>query len=239
MQLAVVCWQWNVGYREYKPEYVNALARGYKRNLSMPHRFVCITEETKGFSSDVEVFPLPPESLEAARLPSPEGPRFPASSRRLWGFSEQAKVLGDWIFATDIDCVVTGQVDPLIQYALDGGHDFVGWRPRSLWGVEDRIAGGNWLLRAGTRTHVWNSFSKEAAAKARSVGYRGSDQAYISYCLAKTAAVWPKHCGIYQAQDMKKQGFKVLPSDARIVHFNGGVKAWTLGHIPWIKCHSL
>jgi hypothetical protein len=237
--LAVCCFQWNSGYREYKPEYVNILARGYKRNLSIPHRFVCVTEETKGFSRDVEVFPLPPEALEAARLASPEGPRFPASYRRLWAFSEQAKVLGDWILMTDIDCVVTGQVDPLIQYALDKHHDFVGWRPSSLWGVEDRIAGGNWLLRTGTRTEVWTGFCKESAIRARQAGYRGSDQAYLSYCLAKTAAIWPQHCGIYQAQQMKKQGFKVLPKDARIVHFNGRVKGWDLKNIPWIRSHSI
>jgi hypothetical protein len=236
--LCIVCWQWNIGYRSYLPEYVNALARGYKRNLSIPHRFVCITDETSGFSSDVEVIPLPTEAREAAGLASPEGPRFPASYRRLWTFSEQAKALGDWILMTDIDAVITGPVDPLIQYALDKRHDFVGWRPRSLWGVEDRIAGGNWLLRAGTRTHVWDSFSRQSAIKARQAGYRGSDQAYISYCLAKTAAVWPQHCGIYQAQDMKKQGFKVLPKDARIVHFNGATKGWTLGHIPWIRSHT-
>lgn len=233
--LSVVCFQWNTGFRQYLPEYVNVLARGYKRNLSMPHRFVCVTEETNGFSSDVEVFPLPPEALEAARLASPEGPRFPASYRRLWAFSEQAKALGDWILMTDIDCVVTGPVDPLIQYALENGHDFVGWRPSSLWGIEDRIAGGNWLLRAGSRAQVWNKFSREAAVKARKVGYRGSDQAWISYCLAKTAAVWPRHCGIYQAQQMKKHGFRLLPVDAKIVHFNGALKPWSFGNVPWIN----
>lgn len=235
--LGVVCFQWNSGYREYLPEYVNVLARAYKRNLSIPHRFICVTEETQGFSSDVEVLKLPEAAMQAAGMASPEGPRFPSSYRRLWAFSEEAKCLGDWVLMTDIDCIVTGSVDPLIQFALDGGHDFVGWRPSSLWGVEDRIAGGNWLLRTGTRTQVWTSFCKESALKARRVGYRGSDQAYISYVLAKTAAIWPQHCGIYQAQQMKKQGFRVLPKDARIVHFNGRVKPWNLKQIPWISTH--
>ena len=33
--LAVVCFRWN-GSREYRPEYVNALALGYKRHLAIP-----------------------------------------------------------------------------------------------------------------------------------------------------------------------------------------------------------
>jgi hypothetical protein len=231
--LAVVCFQWNTGYREYRPEYVNALARGVKRNLPVPHRFVCITEETKGFSAEVEVFPTPREALDAAKIQSPEGPRFPSSYRRLWAFSEEAKALGDRILMLDIDCIITSNLEPL----LEPQDDFIGWRPSSLWGKEQRVAGGTWLLKAGSRTDVWTNFSRQGVARARAAGYRGSDQAWISYCMGPNVSLWPQHCGIYQAQQMKKQGFRVLPKDARIVHFNGGAKAWTLRHIPWIAEH--
>jgi len=37
--------------------------------------------------------------------------------------------------------------------------------------------------------------------KARAAGYRGSDQAWISYCLTNTECHWPEPSGIYCAQD--------------------------------------
>jgi hypothetical protein len=234
--IGVVCFQWNSGFREYLPEYVNALARGVKRHLPLPHKFFCVTDETDGFSSDVQVVPTPPEARELGRLASPEGPRFPASYRRLWTFSDEARCLGERVLMLDIDCIVTGDLSPLFAPQ----DDFVGWRPSSLWGKEERIAGGTWLLRTGTRTDVWTKFSRASAAAARAAGYRGSDQAWMSYCLGRKVPLWPQHCGIYQAQQMKKQGFKVLPKDARIVHFNGGLKSWSpqLRDIPWIRTHS-
>lgn len=232
--LGVVCFQWNNGYREYLPEYVNILARAVKRHLPIPHRFFCVTDETKGFSADVEVIETPEKAREFGRMPSPEGPRFPSSYRRLWAFSEEAKCLGDRVMMLDIDCVITGDLTPLFAPQ----DDFVGWRPSSLWGKENRVAGGTWLHRTGTKTELWNEFSAEAARKARAAGFRGSDQAWISYRLGPKVALWPQHSGIYQAQQMKKQGFNVLPKDARIVHMNGRVKPWALRHIPWVREHA-
>lgn len=236
--LAVVAFQWNTGFRDYRPEYVNALARGYRKHLSRPHRFVCVTDETEGFSADVNVVPLPEEARVAASVQSPEGPRFPSSYRRLWCFSEAAKALGDVILMSDIDAAVTGAVEPLVDFFEKSGSAFVGWQPSTTWGVEQkRFGGGSWILQAGALTDVWTTFSVKAAAKARAAGYRGSDQAYISYRLANSCPSWPQKCGIYQAQQLKDKGFQVLPSDARIVHFNGRSKPWQLTHIPWIKKH--
>lgn len=231
--LGIVCFQWRTGFRDYLPEYVNILARSVKRHLPIPHKFFCVTDETQGFSSDVEVIETPARARELGQMASPEGPRFPSSYRRLWAFSEEAKCLGDRVMMLDIDCVITGDLSPLFEPQ----DDFVGWRPSSLWGKENRVAGGTWLLRTGTKTKVWTEFSKEAAAKARAAGFRGSDQAWISYRLGSKVALWPQHCGIYQAQQMKKHGFKVLPADARIVHFNGTVKPWSLRQIPWVAKH--
>lgn len=237
--LAIVCFQWNVGFREYRPEYVNALARGYRRNLSLPHRFVCITDETEGFSSDVIVMPLPESAREVSQWPSPHGPEYPASYRRLWTFSIEAKALADVVLMTDIDCVVTGPVDPLIEYLGETGADFVGWNPPTTWsGVRRRLAGGNWLLRTGTKAHVWEGLNSEGLAEARKSGQMGSDQAWISYCLANDCVVWPKGHGIFEAQWMRPNKFRVLPEGARIVHFNGAdLKPWQALDIEWVRTH--
>ena len=129
----------------------------------------------------------------------------------------------------DIDCLIVGDLRPLFAYDAD----FVGWRPNSLWGKCNRIGGGTWLLRTGTCTQVWDRFSAEGVQKARLAGWRGSDQAWISYCLSSTCAVWPREIGIYQKQDGANRWLEP-PSDARIVHFNGDPKPWDL-KIPWVR----
>ena len=228
--LSIICWQWNDGFRKYLPQHVNWLAAACKQHCSFPHRFVCITDETKGFSNDVEVMPIPDSARPVARLRTVEQARFPSSYRRLWGFSEEATVLGDRILNLDVDCMVVSDLWEL----FNNDHDFVGWRPQSVWGKEMRIGGGTWLLRTGTHTHVWDNFSIEKAREARRIGWRGSDQAWMSYCLAHTCKVWPRYIGIYQKQDGAQQ-WREIPKGARIIHFNGHVDYWDLRNkIKWV-----
>jgi hypothetical protein len=228
--ISIVCFQWNEGYREYLPGHVNVLARSIKRHFSSPHRFICITDETEGFDSTVEVMRLPDEARAVAKLKTVEDTaRLPSSYRRLWTFSKEAKCLGDRVMMLDIDCVITNSIDPLFSMQ----DDFVGWTPSTVWG-RPRIGGGTWLLRTGTRTKVWTEFSVNAARQARQEGFRGSDQAWLSYKLGSTCARWPLESGIYQKQDMAHYWSR-LPEDARIVHFNGDSKPWGMLNIPWIK----
>lgn len=242
--IAVVCFQWNTGFREYKAEYVNTLARMVSRNLSLPHRFICITDEKKGFENNVEVIPTPKSAKQICRLQSPEGSRFPASYRRLWLFSKGAEFIADRVLLLDIDCIITGSIDHLFDF----DDDFVGWRPmKGRWSKQNRIGGGTWLLRTGTHSWVWDSFIEDPALaikKARSNGYRGSDQAWMSYCLANSCKVWLNlpgnsgsfEAGIYQNQDGVKKWEKP-PKNASIVHFNGVEKPWSVNmqRKQWIK----
>lgn len=228
MTLSVVCWQWNVGFRTYLPGHVNALARMVKRNLPQPHRFICITDETEGFAPQVELLPTPDAAKEVGDLPSPEGRCYPSCYRRLWMFSDEARCLGDRVLLLDIDCLVLDDLTPLV----DRPEDFVGWRPNYQWGNE-RIGGGTWLLRTGTHTHVWDDFTPDEAARVRALGYRGSDQAWLSYKL-RGCAVWPEDAGIFQSQDLGRHRVPSKPRGARIVHFNGKRKAWQMRHVHWI-----
>src|SRR5690606_19229086 len=112
----------------------------------------------------------------------------------------------------DIDCVILGDLSILI----DRDEDFVGWKPSSIWGQQVvRLAGGTWLLRTGTRTSVYDEFvGPESIAEAFNAGYGGSDQAWISYCLADEAASWETGLG-----SMRDNGNPA--PDAVIMHFNG------------------
>jgi hypothetical protein len=232
--ISVVCFQWNNGFRDYTPDRVNILARMLKAKCSFPHRFICVTDETDGFSEDVEVLPMPAAAQAMAKIKSPEGSRFPSSYRRLWAFSDEARCLGERILLLDIDCVITADLAPL----LEPDADFVGWCPNYNWGPvgTKRVAGGTWLLRTGTHTEVWTDFNEAKAKEVRAKGFRGSDQAWLTYKLADNCVFWPKNAGIYQSQDMKPRRW-TLPSDARIVHFNGDFKPWNKRNLPWVRKH--
>lgn len=232
--ISIVCWLWHVPkFRDYRPEHVNVLRRAIARHLTTPHRFICIADSAEDFDPEVEVLITPPAAAEVGRLKSIEGDRFPSCFRRLWTFSAEARaLLGERVMVLDIDAVPTGRLDPLI----DREEDFVGWRPLMKWGDKPRVGGGIYLLRTGTRTHVWERFEGQASiAQARRAGFRGSDQAWMSYLLGATEATWQEPSGIYSIRDLR-DGRLPLPADARIVQFNGPRKPWD-SPLPWVKEH--
>lgn len=229
--LSIVTWIWSEGFRDYRPEHVNTLRRMVARHLSVPHRLVCVTDETKGFDPDVVVMKTPKEAAALSHIRSPEGQRFPSCYRRLWMFSDAARELGDRVLLIDVDLLVVKD----FANVVNRDEDFVGWRPYRDWGAQMRFGGGIYLLRTGTRTKVWDNFKgADSIAKARSKGYRGSDQAWISYQLGATEPYWDRDAGIYSVRDFPNAP---MPADARIVQTNGPVKPWSdaARSIPWMR----
>lgn len=238
--LTIVTFIWR-GERDYGPEHANALKAMLDRHMLTRFRLVVIADEPSPlYDPSIEFMLMPTEARMLADIPSPEGGRFPSSYRRLWLFSAMARQLGSEIILTDVDVVVTGDWSHLAEWR---GTEFVGWKPRMRWGGEHRLAGGMWYLRTGARTEVWDEFVKDphaAIAKARAAGFRGSDQAWISYMLTDSAATWPASAGIYSVRDFTRSPEEVvpdIPADACVVHFNGNVKPWMpearVRH-PWI-----
>lgn len=229
---SIVTWLWG-GNRDFQPAHVNVVAKMVRRHLPEPHRFICITSEHPSkFSRHVEVLPTPPASEALGQLRTPERAHFPSCYRRLWMFSEEAKVLGERVLLIDIDLVVVNDLRPI----FDMPQEFVGWRPYRDWGAQMRFGGGIYLLTPGTRTKVWDDFKGPASiAEARAAGFRGSDQAWISYKLGLSEAYWDREAGIYSIRDMKGTEAQ-LPEDARLVQFNGPTKPWH-SRLAWAQEH--
>ena len=234
-RLAVVCYLWNeTGFSEprgFAPSHVNFLARQVKDYLSLPYRFICITDETTGFDDGIEVMPLPDEARNAAKVPTAQGKeRSPSCYRRLWTFSENAKVLGDVVLVLDIDCFIVGSMDPLFDFMPDA--EFVGWNPLQAWG-RTKVGGGTWRHCPGTRTHIWENFSQRDALRIKGLGYNGSDQAILSYYFADEP-VYPQDW-ILNRQDMRRLDGHA-PAIAKIVHCNGprAMKGFLkIDDVPW------
>jgi len=161
--------------RVFLPLHVNTLYRMLAANYRKPFRFVCITDDTSGLIPEVETLPLP----DMAEIPAPNGDRYPSCYRRLWLWSEEAaQVLPGQVVCIDIDVVIAGDVTEF----FDRDEDCV------MWGDADhkslKYSGGLWMIRTGTRTHVWDNFDPIESPKAtKAAGLLGSDQAWLSYCL--------------------------------------------------------
>lgn len=230
--ITVVTWLWSEGFRDYCAAQVNVLARMVLRNIEVPSRFVCVADSGEGLEPHVEWFPTPPAAIEVGRLRNPEGARFPSCYRRLWMFSREAAAIGDRMLLIDLDLVATSELSHLFDYR----QSFVGWRPMANWGDQRRYGGGIYLLKAGARAAVWEQFKgAESIAEARAAGFRGSDQAWLSYKLGPDEVTWPQAAGIYSIRDLRN-GRLPVPADACIVQFNGPQKPWN-SPLPWVADH--
>ncbi|WP_368655396.1 hypothetical protein ABRY94_11735 [Castellaniella ginsengisoli] len=228
MSVSIVTWLWH-GNRPYSPKHVNVLASMFRRNLGLPHKFICITDMTDGFADGVEVMPMPAAAKRLGEFQTPEAPGFPSCYRRLWMFSDEAKCLGDRVLMVDVDLVVTGSLDHLFSYEAP----FVGWRPRMSWGHGPRLGGGIYLMTPGSHTEVYEDFKgQKSINEARTAGFRGSDQAWISHKIYGEVDLWPHSAGIYSVRDL---GLR-LPNDVRLVQFNGRTKPWH-SQLPWVRKH--
>jgi hypothetical protein len=115
--------------------------------------------------------------------------------------------------------------------------DFVGWTGKD--GLS-KIAGGIWLLTTGTHSEAWDRFDPTTSpARAYAAGHRGSDQAWLSYCLYPPQECWTKRDGVYKLGWLSHGGRCPSP-EVKIVFMNGLRPPWDasvqLGH-TWFKDH--
>lgn len=233
--LTFVAWRWQPkpGYRStFGPETVYALRHMIAAHYPHPHRFVCVTDRPEDLPG-IETIRL---WTDLSDMPSPLGHSYPSCYRRLKVFAPDAGTLfGTRLVSMDLDTVIVGDLTPL----FDRPEDVV------LWGESDfpgrqHYCGSMWMLRTGTRPHVWATFdprtSPRTAAKA---GARGSDQAWLSYSLGPNEARWTKRDGVYSfRKDIARMGHR-LPADARIVFFHGKEDPWSYKcrQLPWVQRH--
>ena len=122
MDRNVICIKWGT---KFGPEYVNKLYKMVEKNLTLPHRFVCFTDNAEGIVEGIEVRPLP--ELNDEGIPD-----------RMWKklglFANPLADLTGTALFLDLDIIIRSSLDPffevegsfLISKDYDFPHDIIG-----------------------------------------------------------------------------------------------------------------
>jgi len=209
----------------YGPEWVVRLKNMVFRNYRRPHRFVCITDYTSGLDG-IETIPLWEHHRELG-----------GCYRRLFIFSKEIRnILGNRFVCLDLDCVITGDLAPILDRK-----DIFLINSYSTAERDQRYNGSLILMTAGARTKVWDTFDPVESRQAIADNSRmvmGTDQAWIRLALGPDEPVLTEKDGVYDYKHSKGMKRGGLPDSARIVFFSGPRSPETeYDKQEWIRHH--
>ena len=205
----IICMKWGT---KYGPEYVNRLHSMVSRHLTLPHRFVCFTEDGSGLNPGIDVLPLPEMDL-------PPGKE--RGWRKLSTFQNPLADLEGTALFLDLDVVIVDSIDPF--FAQDGEfliiHD---------WDRPWRITGNSSVYRFSVNRYpeIYAEFMADIdAVKAK----HRNEQAYLSEWMHQRGLLqyWPKEwCVSFKRNCLPRWPVSLwktppLPEKARIVVFHG------------------
>ncbi len=122
--LTVVCVKWGT---KYGAEYVNKLYRGVTRHLSIPHTFVCYTDDRTGLDGNIVVRELMDTQWSGWW-----------NKAFLFADSVSTGLKGSRVLYIDLDTIIVGDITPLASFS----GDFIIWGTAGL-ANEDREDGYN------------------------------------------------------------------------------------------------
>ena len=206
----VVCMRW--GHR-YGPEYVNRLFAMVARNLTLPHRFICLTDDPVGIRAEVECRPLP--AIELADAPPHSG------WRKLSCFGPELDDLDGQVLFLDLDLVVVANIDCL--FAHPGAFCII-----ENWTQKGRGIGNSSVFRfqAGAHRSLLQRFCADAAQIIRTFP---NSQTWLTRSVGEVT-FWPRGwCRSFKhdclpARPLRPFRQAQIPADARIIVFHGDPK---------------
>ena len=209
MDKNVICIKWGT---KFGPEYVNKLYRMVEKNLQIPHRFVCFTDNAEGLAEGIEVRDLPP--FEEKKIPD-------KAWRKLSLFNKELADLKGQALFLDLDIVIKSDLSPCFE--AEG--DFLIVKD---WDFPDDIIGNSSVFRfeVGKHPDVLENFYKE------DIHIRDrykNEQAFLSHQIHNKGMLsyWDKSwCVSFKRnclQPFPLNFFKepVDPPNAKIIVFHG------------------
>ena len=226
---------------KFPANYVNRLYGMVERNLSLPFRFVCFTENNDDIRGEVEIQPLPELDLPAN---APE-----RGWRKLTVFKKSFGGLNGQTLFLDLDVVIVGSLDKFFTYPGEFliAHDKK--NPR-------KIEGNSSVFRfeIGQYPQILEYFEKNSELVKSEVRH---EQAYLSREIHKLGKLgywpdeWVPSFKYRCCPSWIKSWFKApfIPNKAKIIIFHGlpnppeaikGISGKWYRHIqpsPWIAEH--
>jgi hypothetical protein len=192
--------------RELASKYVNNLFRGASRFTTVPFKFICFTNERLNLDSSIAVRPFPLITTKGV-LP------------RMYMFSKDAGLFGSQVLCLDIDVIITGALDDLLNYRGM-------FCTRLSWtrGEETLIDGDIMSFRAGIATEnlFWDPIQKDVANAERISG-GGRERFWVRHVMGGHADVWQKEVpgAVCSYKHHVVPNKKQIPEGTKIVSCHG------------------
>ena len=227
------------------PDDVRIWRNMVERNLSVPHRIVCVTHRPD-LIDFMDTLPLD----MAKHVPGTCLVKLQA--HKIGGVAKE----GDRVLLMDVDCVVTGSLDQIVNPP----YDMMFWRnPNHSKDTEDGrkrgfVQGSLQMFTVGATEFLWRDFNEGCMAWLNR-RFGGAEQCWISERLNASypepgwdwdyLPVWTESWGVYGAGrlfngKMGKGVTSELPENARIVFTPGDRKPGTPEFVknhPWSVEH--
>ena len=238
--LTVITFLWNDPERpqtgheyQFKAEHVEVLRSMVRRNLTIPHQFVCITDEAvPGIMNAPMVWDKHIPGTVFARLQM----RSESFARYVMGGA--GCELPTRFLSLDIDMVVTGNIDHLIT-PEDRFWKNPNWPAPKRAYYQSSVQ----LFRPGAWTELYDEFEVGVTERWCRQRFGGAEQAWISERLPWNLPQWTEKDGIYGAGRLGDWGNTLqasLPDNACLVSFPGNRVPWdkvSMQKHPWVKEH--
>lgn len=205
----ILCMKWGT---KFHADYVNKLYRAVTRYLSLPHRFVCLTDNSADLDPGIETFPIPDMPID---ITGPE-----RGWKKILTFREEVYDLRGQCLFLDLDVLIHANIDEFFH------------REGEVIIIKDwlkRDGTGNssvYRFEIGRHADVLNEFvSTWPDAKNR---YR-NEQEFISAVLSRKQVLsyWPENwCSSFKRHCMHPFPISLFktpkcPESAKIIVFHG------------------
>lgn len=147
---------------KYSDLHVNRLYSMVKRHLTIPHQFVCFTEDSKNINSDIKIIPLY------------DDPRIKGWWWKPYIFNSQHFKSEDVNLYFDLDMVIVNNIDKLVRYIP--GH-FVGLEDLGrVFNKPQKLGSAILRWQGSMYKDIWDSFSQNPDISRK---FPGGDQDWI------------------------------------------------------------
>ncbi len=213
-QVNILCMKWGT---KYPADYVNRLQRMVAKHLSIPHRFICLTDDDTGLDKNIEAFPIPAMPVD---ITGPE-----RGWNKILTFSASLhdpslyNIAGTCLFL-DLDLLVVDSIDDL--FAVEGDVVII-----KDWLKHDGTGNSSvYRFDVGRHPDLLQEFTDRWPGVKKD--YR-NEQEFISAVLLRKGALtyWPdswcrsfkRHC----MQPFPLSLFKMpaIPDGAKVIVFHG------------------